>query len=61
MNELVKSFLLGGEKKYPKYDVYQRGFASMVYKFLDENSAVCNVTRADKSVIKSEIMTNQCL
>ena len=26
--------------KIPKYDVYQRGLASMVYKFFDKNSAL---------------------
>ena len=31
--------------KYPKYDGYQRGLASMVYKFFDKNSA----SLADKS------------
>ena len=29
----------------PKYDGYQRGLASMVYKFFDEKSASCNKSR----------------
>ena len=36
--------------KDPKYDGYQRGLASMVYKFFDENSAdsVVNKTLESK-------------
>ena len=29
--------------KNPKYDGYQRGIASMVYKFFDKKSKVCDV------------------
>ena len=29
--------------KDPKYDGYQRGLASMVYKFFDKNTAVSGV------------------
>ena len=38
-------------KKIPKYDGYQRGLASMVYKFFDKESKV--------SGIKNEIKENQ--
>ena len=42
--------------KNPKHDGYQRGIASMVYKFFDEKSA----SLADKSgTVKNENMTNQ--
>ena len=42
--------------KNPKHDGYQRGIASMVYKFFDEKSA----SLADKSgAVKNENMTNQ--
>ena len=37
--------------KSPKYDGYQRGLASMVYKFFDKKSAGSGVnTHANKSV-----------
>ena len=36
----------------PKYDEYQRGLASMVYKFFDKKSA-------SGGGIKNEIMSNQ--
>ena len=36
----------------PKYDEYQRGLASMVYKFFDKKSA-------SGGDIKNEIMSNQ--
>ena len=40
--------------KDPKYDGYQRGLASMVYKFFDKKTAGSGVTTlANKSVIKS--------
>ena len=39
--------------KNPKYDVYQRGLASMVYKFFDKNSALLS----DKSVAGSGVNT----
>ena len=42
--------------KNAKHDGYQRGIASMVYKFFDEKSA----SLADKSgAVKNENMTNQ--
>ena len=40
--------------KDPKYDGYQRGLASMVYKFFDKKTAGSGVTTlANKSAIKS--------
>ena len=40
--------------KDPKYDGYQRGLASMVYKFFDKKTACSGVTMlANKSAIKS--------
>ena len=40
--------------KDPKYDGYQRGLASMVYKFFDKKTKVSGVTTlANKSAIKS--------
>ena len=39
--------------KKPKYDGYQRGLASMVYKFFDKKTKGCGVTLANKSAIKS--------
>ena len=39
--------------KNPKYDGYQRGFASMVYNFFDKKTKGSGVTLAKKSAIKS--------
>ena len=39
--------------KNPKYDGYQRGLASMVYKFFDKKTKRSGVTLANKSAIKS--------
>ena len=39
--------------KTPKYDRYQRGLASMVYKFFDKKTKGSGVTLANKSAIKS--------
>ena len=36
--------------KNPKYNGYQRGFASMVYKFFDEKASAGTITFANKSV-----------
>ena len=44
--------------KNPKYNGYQCGLVSMLYKFFDKKSSGGAVTRADKSAIKSEIMSN---
>ena len=42
--------------KSPKYDGYQRGLASMVYKFFDKKSAGSSVTTlANKSAFNNEI------
>ena len=39
--------------KNPKYDGYQRGLASMIYKFFDKKAKGSGVTLADESAIKS--------
>ena len=39
--------------KNPKYDGYQRGLASTVYKFFDKKTKVSGITLATKSAIKS--------
>ena len=39
--------------KDPKYDGYQRGLASMVYKFFDKKTKGSGVTLANKFAIKS--------
>ena len=39
--------------KNPKYDGYQRGLASIVYKFFDKKTKCSGVTLANKSAIKS--------
>ena len=39
--------------KNSKYDGYQRGLASMVYKFFYKNTKASGVTLANKSAIKS--------
>ena len=38
--------------KNPKYDGYQRGLTSMVYKFFDKKAKGGGVTLANKSAIK---------
>ena len=46
--------------KDPKYDQYQRGFASMVYKFFDKKSKGSGITvLANKSAIKSVSQNQQ--
>ena len=47
--------------KNPKYDEYQRGLASKVYKCFYKKSSCGSFTRANKSAIKSEKMLNQQL
>ena len=42
-------------EKNSKYDEYQRGIASMVYKFFDKNSA----SLADKSTTGSGVANNE--
>ena len=39
--------------KDPKYDGYQRGLASMVYKYFDKKAKGSGITLANKSAIKS--------
>ena len=39
--------------KNPKYDGYQRGLTSMVYKFFDKKTKGSGITFANKSAIKS--------
>ena len=41
------------------YDDYRHELTSMVYKFFDKRSDSDAVTCADKSAIKSEIISNQ--
>ena len=45
-----KAFIIA---KNLKYDGYQRGLASMVYKFFDKKAKGSGVTLANKSAIKS--------
>ena len=47
--------------KNSKYDGYQRGLASMVYKVFDKSFSGGAITRAYISAIRSEIMPNQQL
>ena len=47
--------------KNPKYDKYERGLASIVYKFFDKKSALLSDKSASCSVIKSENMSNKKL
>ena len=47
--------------KNSKYDEYQPELASMVYKFFYKKLSGGAATRANKSSIKSEIMSNQQL
>ena len=45
--------------KNPKYDGYQRGLATMVYKFFDKKTKGTGVTLANKSAIKSTPQNEQ--
>ena len=45
--------------KNPKYDGYQRGLASMVYKFFDKKDSCGAAILANKSAIKNEIISNK--
>ena len=47
--------------KNSKYDEYERGLASMVYKFFDRKSALLSDKSASCSVIKNENMSNKKL
>ena len=40
--------------KNPKYDGYQRGLASMVYKFFDKKTKASGATLANKSIPQNE-------
>ena len=51
----VKSFNIA---KNLKYDGYQRGIASMIYKLFDKNHCGSN---SSGNAVKSEIMSNQLL
>ena len=45
--------------KNPKYDRYQRGLASMVYKFFDKKSTLLADKSASGSGIKNENISNK--
>ena len=45
--------------KNPKYDVYQRGLASMVYKFFDKNTKGSGVTLANKFIPQNEQLAEE--
>ena len=45
--------------KHPKYDGYQRGLHSMVYKFFDKNTTSLTCRSAAGSAVKDEIMQNK--
>ena len=45
--------------KDPKYDGYQRGLASMAYKFFDKKTKGSGVTLVNKSAIKSILQNEQ--
>ena len=45
--------------KNPKYDGYQRGLASMVYKFFDKKTKGSGVTLTNKSKPKNEQLTEE--
>ena len=45
--------------KNTKYDGYQRGLASMVYKFFDKKTKVSGVTLANKSIPQNEQLAEE--
>ena len=45
--------------KNPKYDGYQRGLASMVYKFFDKKTKDSGVTLANKSMPQNEQLAEE--
>ena len=45
--------------KKPKYDGYQRGLASMVYKFFDKKTKGSSVTLANKSIPQNEQLAEE--
>ena len=67
MNEIVNKSLLAGDKfmpemhkypkisKNPKYDGYQRGLASMVYRFFDKKSSGCCIKSMPNQQLAEEL------
>ena len=47
--------------KNPKHDGYRGRLTSLFYNFLDKKSSCDAVTRANKSAIKSETLSNEKL
>ena len=47
--------------KNPKYDGYQKGLASMVYKFFDKKTKDSGVTLANKSLLQNEQLAEENL
>ena len=45
--------------KNPKYDEYQKGLASLIYIFFDENSALLADKPSSVGAVKIENMSNQ--
>ena len=45
--------------KNPKYDEYQKGLASLIYIFFDENSALLADKSSSVGAVKIENMSNQ--
>ena len=45
--------------KNPKYDGYQRGLASMVYKFFDKKTKGSGITLANKSIPQNEQLAEE--
>ena len=45
--------------KNPKYDGYQRGSVSMVYKFFDKKTKSSGVTLANKSIPQNEQLAEE--
>ena len=45
--------------KNPKYDGYQRGLTSMVYKFFNKKTKGCGATLANKSIPQNEQLAEE--
>ena len=45
--------------KNPKYDGYQRGLASMIYKFFDKKTKDSAITHANKSIPQNERLAEE--
>ena len=56
LSKIPKAFNIA---KNPKYDGYQRGLASMVYKFFDKKTRSSGVTLANKSILKNEKLNEE--